>query len=96
MQVYTKDGRAIVDAEREVTIKHLLTHTSGLIYESDKDDHPIDQRYEEADLYGGDLANMVNRLGGIPLPPPPRDGMEIRYVYRYTRLPCRHRLWDAV
>ena len=67
MKVYTEDGSAIVDADREVTIKHLLTHTAGLIYDSNKDDHPIDQRYEDADLYGGDLANMVNKLGGIPL-----------------------------
>jgi len=67
MKVYTEDGSAIVDADREVTIKHLLTHTAGLIYDSNKDDHPIDQRYENADLYGGDLANMVNKLGGIPL-----------------------------
>ena len=67
MKVYTEDGSAIVDAEREVTIKHLLTHTSGLIYESDREDHPIDQRYEDADLYGGDLANMVQQLGDIPL-----------------------------
>ena len=67
MKVYTEDGSAIVDAEREVTIKHLLTHTSGLIYESDRDHHPIDQRYEDADLYGGDLANMVQQLGDIPL-----------------------------
>ena len=27
MKVYTEDGSAVVDAEREVTIKHLLTHT---------------------------------------------------------------------
>ncbi|MDE0690254.1 MAG: serine hydrolase [Candidatus Poribacteria bacterium] len=67
MKVYTEDGSAIVDADREVTIKHLLTHTAGLIYDSNKGDHPIDQRYEDADLYGGDLANMVNKLGGIPL-----------------------------
>ena len=67
MEVYTEDGRAIVDAEREVTIKHLLTHTAGLIYESDKEDHPIDQQYEDADLYGGDLANMIQKLGNIPL-----------------------------
>ena len=67
MKVYTEDGSAVVDAEREVTIKHLLTHTTGLIYESDREDHPIDQRYEDADLYGGDLANMIRKLGGIPL-----------------------------
>ena len=73
MKVYTEDGSAIVDAEREVTIKHLLTHTTGLIYESDKEDHPIDQRYEDADLYGGDLANMIQKLGDIPLIHQPGD-----------------------
>ncbi len=67
MKVYTEDGSAVVDAEREVTIKHLLAHTSGLIYESDREDHPIDQRYEDADLYGGDLTNMIQKLGNIPL-----------------------------
>ena len=67
MKVYTEDGSAIVNAEREVTIKHLLTHTAGLIYESDREDHPIDQRYEDADLYGGDLASMIQKLGDIPL-----------------------------
>ena len=67
MKVYTEDGSAIVDAEREVTIKHLLTHTTGLIYDSNKDDHPIDQQYEDADLYGGDLASMIQKLGNIPL-----------------------------
>ena len=73
MKVYTEDGSAIVDAEREVTIKHLLTHTAGLIYESDREDHPIDQRYEDADLYGGDLTNMIQKLGDIPLLHHPGD-----------------------
>lgn len=67
MKVYTEDGKDIVDAEREVTIKHLLTHTTGLIYDSNKDNHPIDQEYEDADLYGGDLTNMIEKLGDIPL-----------------------------
>ena len=66
MQVYTEEGEAIVDAEREMTIKHLLTHTSGLIYGGDWD-HPINERYKEANFYGGDLANMVQELGNIPL-----------------------------
>ena len=73
MKVYTEDGSAVVDAEREVTIKHLLTHTTGLIYESDRDNHPIDQQYEDADLYGGDLANMIQKLGDIPLFHQPGD-----------------------
>ena len=66
MQVYTEGGADIVDAETEMTIKHLLTHTSGLIYGGDGD-HPINQRYREADYYHGDLENMANALGKIPL-----------------------------
>ncbi len=66
MQVYTEDGSAIIEAEREMTIKHLLTHTSGLIYGGDWE-HPINERYNEADFYGRDLAHMAQELGNIPL-----------------------------
>ena len=66
MQVYTENGEDIVDAERELTVKHLLTHTSGLIYGGDWE-HPINERYNEADFYGGDLAHMAQELGNIPL-----------------------------
>lgn len=66
MQVYTEGGAAIVDAETEMTVKHLLTHTSGLIYGGDGE-HPIHQRYRDANYYQGDLANMANELGNIPL-----------------------------
>lgn len=72
MQVYTEGGEAIVDAEREMTIKHLLTHTSGIIYGGDWD-HPINERYKEANFYGGDLANMAQELGNIPLLHHPGD-----------------------
>ena len=66
MKVYANHGDAIVDAEREMTIKHLLTHTSGLIYGGDGA-HPINKRYEAADFYSGDLGNMAQALGDIPL-----------------------------
>ena len=66
MQVYTENGEDIVDAEREMTVKHLLTHTSGLIYGGDWE-HPINERYNEADFYGGDLAHMAQEIGNIPL-----------------------------
>ena len=66
MQVYTEGGVDIVDAETEMTIKHLLTHTSGLIYGGDGD-HPINQRYKDANYYRGDLAYMAQELGKIPL-----------------------------
>ena len=72
MQVYTEGGEAIVDAEREMTIKHLLTHTSGLIYGGDWE-HPINERYRAANFYGGDLAHMAQELGNIPLLHHPGD-----------------------
>ena len=72
MKVYANHGDAIVDAEREMTIKHLLTHTSGLIYGGDWV-HPINDRYREATFFDGDLEHMVNELGKIPLLHQPGD-----------------------
>ncbi len=72
MKVYANHGDAIVDAEREMTIKHLLTHTSGLIYGGDWV-HPINDRYREATFFDGDLEHMVNELGKIPLLHHPGD-----------------------
>ena len=72
MKVYANHGDAIVDTEREMTIKHLLTHTSGIIYGGDWI-HPINDRYREATFFAGDLANMVNELGKIPLLHQPGD-----------------------
>ena len=66
MQVYTEGGADIVGAENEMTVKHLLTHTSGLIY-GGEGDHPIHQRYSDANYYRGDLAYMAQELGKIPL-----------------------------
>ena len=72
MKVYANHGDAIVDAEREMTVKHLLTHTSGLIYGGDWV-HPINDRYREANFFTGDLTHMVNELGNIPLLHHPGD-----------------------
>ena len=72
MKVYANHGDAIIDAEREMTIKHLLTHTSGLIYGGDWV-HPINDRYREVDFYGGDLSHMAEELGKIPLLHQPGD-----------------------
>ena len=72
MKVYANHGDAIIDAEREVTFKHLLTHTSGLIYGGDWV-HPINDRYREAKFFDGGLANMVKELGDIPLLHHPGD-----------------------
>ena len=68
MQVYTEGGADIVDAKREMTVKHLLTHTSGLIYDWGEDsDHPIYQRLRENYDVPYDLENWTNVLGKIPL-----------------------------
>ena len=72
MKVYANHGDAIVDAEREVTVKHLLTHTAGLIYGGDWV-HPINDRYREVDFFDRDLAHMVQELGNIPLLHHPGD-----------------------
>lgn len=72
MKAYANHGDAIVDTEREMTIKHLLTHTAGLIYGGEWD-HPINKRYYEADFYGGDLKHMAKELGDIPLLHQPGD-----------------------
>lgn len=72
MKVYANHGDAIIDAEREMTIKHLLTHTSGIIYGGDWE-HPINDQYREATFFDGGLDRMVSELGKIPLLHHPGD-----------------------
>ena len=72
MQVYTENGEGTVAAEREITIKHVLTHTAGFTY-GDESDHPIAQRCEDlfVNVYDRakevDLAKEMEELGKIPL-----------------------------
>jgi CubicO group peptidase (beta-lactamase class C family) len=61
----------VVDAEREMTVRDLLTHTSGLTY-GFMSQGPISAAYEQ--LMGpigkrssDDLATFVRKLGGLPL-----------------------------
>lgn len=69
-----KDGDELITeaADREMTIRDLLTHTSGLSYGFDPDD-PIDALYREAEVMnlstndGGTLADMIAKLSDIPL-----------------------------
>jgi len=57
-----------VPAEREMTIRDLLTHTSGLTY-GHMYAHPVDAMYRERDLLGKDmsLAEFVDHLKELPL-----------------------------
>ena len=67
MKVYNEDQTEILDAENEVTIKHLLTHAAGLTYGWGSE--PVDKRYREANLFerGATLADMAKKLSAIPL-----------------------------
>ena len=67
MKVYNEDQTEILDAKREVTIKHLLTHTAGLVYGWGNES--IDKRYRKANLFqpGTPLGDTVKKLSDIPL-----------------------------
>ena len=67
MKVYNEDQTEILDAEKEITIKHLLMHTAGLTYGWGS--KPVDERYKAAKIFerGTTLADMVKKLGDIPL-----------------------------
>src|SRR5690242_9911667 len=59
-------GCRLVDAARPVTIRDLLTHTSGLTYGTDPE-HPVSQMYRDQGLLVRDLTlqEFVTRLGGL-------------------------------
>ena len=67
MKVYNEDQTEILDAKKKITIKHLLTHTAGFTY--DWGNKPASQLYREAKIFepGTTLADMVKKLGNIPL-----------------------------
>lgn len=61
------DGEGIhtVDPVRPMTIRDLLTHTSGL--SGVGADSPVDSIYAAANLSGGTLKEMIQKLSAIPL-----------------------------
>lgn len=60
-----KEGIHTVDPVRPMTIRDLLTHTSGLTGVGAES--PVDSMYAAADLSGGTLKEMVQKLSGMPL-----------------------------
>ena len=62
------EGYLTVPAEREMTIRDLLTHTSGLTY-GHLHAHPVDAMYRARDLLGDGmtLEDFVGRLSELPL-----------------------------
>ena len=67
MKVYNKEQTETHAAKNKMTVKHLLTHTSGLTY--GWGDKPIDKLYGELKIFkrGSGLAEMAEKLGDIPL-----------------------------
>jgi CubicO group peptidase (beta-lactamase class C family) len=61
-----KDGIHLVDPIRPVTIRDLLTHTSGLTY-GFFGNTVVDSMYRKAELGAGTIKEMVQKLSKIPL-----------------------------
>ena len=63
----TEDGIELAYTKREMTIRDLLTHTSGLTY--GWGDGPVDKMYQQAKLFDpkDTLKDAVGRLSRIPL-----------------------------
>jgi CubicO group peptidase (beta-lactamase class C family) len=57
----------LVDLEREITIRDLMTHTSGLTYDF-LGDSPVDALYQENDIFdrGKTLQENIHRCAGLP------------------------------
>ena len=69
----TVEAPTLEPLKRPVTIKHLLTQTSGLIYDFDGDD-PLHKLYQQADLWSGpDLNNFIRKVSKLPLKHQPGD-----------------------
>lgn len=71
MKVYDglgETGMRLVEQERSITIRHLLTHTAGLSYGFHQDS-PVEDMYRAADITDpdSDLAEMADKLGKLPL-----------------------------
>lgn len=56
----------LVAPDQPITVADLLGHTSGLTYGLFGQTH-VDSLYEAADVFSGDLANLVDEVAGIPL-----------------------------
>ncbi|MYC07956.1 MAG: beta-lactamase family protein [Chloroflexi bacterium] len=71
-------GMRLVDQKQPITVRHLLTHTSGLSYGFHQDS-PIEEMYREANVTDPDstLKEMAEKLGKLPLVTQP--GTKWRY-----------------
>ena len=75
LRVYTGGNGADMQGRKPaapMTIKHLLTHTSGLTYGFLEEDEPVAARYRELGIGGlagsGNLASLMETLADLPPP----------------------------
>jgi CubicO group peptidase (beta-lactamase class C family) len=69
----TADAPQLEALKRPITVRHLLTHTSGLIYDFDGDD-ALHQLYKRADIWSGPgLGDFIAKVGRLPLKHQPGD-----------------------
>jgi CubicO group peptidase (beta-lactamase class C family) len=69
----TPDAPQLEALKRPITIKHLLTHTSGLIYDFAGNDE-LTKWWRSADLWSGPgLTNFIAKLATLPLKHQPGD-----------------------
>ncbi len=64
----SETGMRLVEQQQPISIRHLLTHTSGLSYGFHQDS-PVEEMYRKADITDPDstLREMVEKLGRLPL-----------------------------
>lgn len=69
----TAEAPQLEPLKRPITIRHLLTHTSGLIYDFDGSDE-LHKLYQRADLWSGPgLDDFIAKVGRLPLKHQPGD-----------------------
>jgi CubicO group peptidase (beta-lactamase class C family) len=69
----TREAPRLEALKRPITIKHLLTHTSGMIYGAPEGDE-LAKLWDRADLWTGPgLSNFVSTLSQLPLRHQPGD-----------------------
>ena len=74
----SETGMRLVEQQPPISIRHLLTHTSGLSYGFHQDS-PVEQMYKDANITDPDstLQEMAEKLGSLPLVSQP--GTKWRY-----------------
>src|SRR5262245_55748532 len=77
LRVHTGKGDETVEARREVTVRDLTRHTSGLTY-GVFGNSPVDQLYKKAGVLarGDSLQDLITKLGKVPLMYQPGTGWQ--------------------